>query len=77
MMEFWVELGDGTRLKLPKATRWKLCYGTGLPCDSFEVRCLWDGDPDGRAADPFALRARGRGTESERRGYHDLLEHGF
>lgn len=48
MMNFWVELGDGTRLKLPKATRWKLCYGTGLPCDSFEVRCLWDGDPDAR-----------------------------
>jgi len=48
MIEFRVELGDGTRLKLPQATRWKLSYGTGLPCDSFEVRCLWDGDPDGR-----------------------------
>ena len=50
MMNFRVELGDGTRLELPEATRWRLSYGTGLPCDSFEVRCLWEGGPDERMA---------------------------
>ena len=43
MMECWVELGDGSALTLPAATEWKFRYGTGLPCDSFFLRCLWDG----------------------------------
>lgn len=43
-MKCWVELGDGRQLNLPAVTRWKFSYGTGLPCDSFEVRCLWEGD---------------------------------
>lgn len=41
-MECWVELGDGSTLTLPTALQWKFCYGTGLPCDSFYVRCLWE-----------------------------------
>lgn len=42
MMECWVELGDGSQLTLPTATEWNFRYGTGLPCDSFSVRCLWE-----------------------------------
>lgn len=42
-MECWVELGDGRELKLPTAARWTFSYGTGTPCDSFSVRCLWEG----------------------------------
>jgi len=38
-----VELGGGQRLTLPHPVRWEFCYGTGQPCDSFFVRCLWEG----------------------------------
>ena len=41
MMDCRVELGDGSVIALPVVTRWEFCYGTGLPCDSFSVRCLW------------------------------------
>lgn len=42
MMECWVRLGDGSALTLPAALEWKFSYGTGLPCDSFFLRCLWE-----------------------------------
>ena len=45
MMECSVALGSGEILSLPRAIRWEFCYGTGEPCDSFFVRCLWE---DGR-----------------------------
>ncbi len=45
MIGCWVQLGDGTELALPTVTQWKFSYGTGLPCDSFYVRCLWEGGP--------------------------------
>lgn len=41
MMECWVRLGDGRELDLPTALEWEFRYGTGLPCDSFSLRCLW------------------------------------
>ena len=42
MLKCWVILGDGGRVDLPQAVRWEFAYGTGLPCDSFFVRCLWE-----------------------------------
>lgn len=42
MIKCWVELGDGSALMLPTAVQWKFSYGTGLPCDSFYIRCLWE-----------------------------------
>lgn len=42
MIECSVMLGSGETLKLPRAIRWEFCYGTGEPCDSFFVRCLWE-----------------------------------
>lgn len=33
---------DGTVYTLPTVTEWKLYYGLGSPCDSFEVSCLWE-----------------------------------
>ena len=41
MMRCWVRLGGG-ELELPTAVRWKFCYGTDTPCDSFFLRCLWE-----------------------------------
>ena len=43
MMECSVALADGERLTLPRPIRWEFCYGTGEPCDSYFVRCLWEG----------------------------------
>lgn len=43
MMECGVVLGNGRQLLLPRVIRWEFCYGTGQPCDSFFVRCLWEG----------------------------------
>ena len=42
MMECWVTTGGGEKLTLPESVRWELCHGTGVPCDSFFVRCLWE-----------------------------------
>lgn len=43
MITCWVKCGDGSELTLPTVTQWTFSYGTGLPCDSFYVRCLWEG----------------------------------
>lgn len=42
MMECWVILGDGRQITLPETVRWEFSYGTGVPCDSFFVRCVWE-----------------------------------
>lgn len=42
MIKCWVRCGDGTELTLPDLSRWEFSYGTGTPCDSFYVRCLWE-----------------------------------
>ena len=43
MIQCSVLLGGGGELRLPQPIRWEFCYGTGTPCDSFFVRCLWEG----------------------------------
>lgn len=42
MINCWVTRGNGTSLALPTAISWKFCYGTDTPCDSFEIKCLWE-----------------------------------
>lgn len=34
---------DGRQIGLPPFTAWKFRYTGGVPCDSFEAVCLWDG----------------------------------
>lgn len=34
---------DGSRAELPAVRYWRMEYGTGTPCDSFELECFWDG----------------------------------
>jgi len=34
----------GTRWTLPAAMAWRLEYTAGVPCDSFWLRCCWDGN---------------------------------
>ena len=42
-MECRVSLGSGRMFDLPQPEEWTFRYGTGTPCDSFTVRCLWEG----------------------------------
>ena len=36
-----IKTGGGS-ITLPAVLEWTFSYGTGLPCDSFYLRCLWD-----------------------------------
>lgn len=40
-MRCWVTTGGGKTIELPDTVEWSFHYGTGTPCDSFEVTCLW------------------------------------
>ena len=35
---------DGRRIRLPDAVEWRFQYGCGTPCDSFQLRCIWEGE---------------------------------
>lgn len=61
MMECWVRLGDGSALTLPAALEWKFSYGTGLPCDSFYVRCLWESGRERDLSDAALFYAQWQG----------------
>ena len=45
-MEAVLHCWDGSQIALPQITEWKFQYGLGTPCDSFEVRCLWEPEED-------------------------------
>lgn len=42
MIKCRVKRKGGGSTQLPDALQWKFSYGTGLPCDSFYIRCLWE-----------------------------------
>jgi len=46
---------DGRRLDLPPFTAWRLKRTGGVPCDSFEGRCPWDGGVETALADANRL----------------------
>jgi len=43
-MRGYVTEGNGTQWMLPVPTAWRLEYTSGVPCDSFWMRCPWDLD---------------------------------
>lgn len=43
MMECRVILGSGRVFDLPRPEEWTFRYATGTPCDSFTIRCPWEG----------------------------------
>ncbi|HJH61834.1 MAG TPA: hypothetical protein IAC84_00965 [Firmicutes bacterium] len=63
MMECWVVLGDGGRVTLPETVRWEFCYGTGVPCDSFFVRCLWESGQERLMSQACRFYARWEGEQ--------------
>lgn len=42
---------SGVRWTLPSLMAWRLEYTAGVPCDSFWLRCTWDGDNTARPED--------------------------
>lgn len=47
-MTGYVTTGGGERIRLPAPLSWRFQYTTGVPCDSFQLRCLWDGSSGAR-----------------------------
>lgn len=45
-MEAALQCWDGREIRLPQVTGWKFQYGTGTPCDSFTLSCLWTPEED-------------------------------
>lgn len=37
-----LECWDGRKILLPDVRQWKMEYAGGVPCDSFEMECLWE-----------------------------------
>lgn len=53
---------DGKRYQLPVLLDWKLQFGCGTPCDSFEVLCPWGDALDQRLSHAFRFQAMENGT---------------
>ena len=64
---------DGKKYALPALLAWTLNYGTGTPCDSFEVRCPWGEKLDGALSDAVEFTAEEDG-ETVFRGVVDEYE---
>ena len=53
----------GVRWTLPNLLSWRLEYTAGVPCDSFWLRCTWDGDNTTRPGDWVAFSAWHEGEQ--------------
>lgn len=52
---------DGTRYQLPPLLSYKLEYGAGVPCDSFQVTCPWERGQEQVLADATRFQAAENG----------------
>ena len=50
-MTAYVTDAKGVRWTLPRPAAWRLEYTSGVPCDSFWLRCVWDGNNTARPED--------------------------
>ena len=48
-MTGYVFTAQGTAVQLPAPVAWTFQYTAGVPCDSFRLRCIWEGE---NAVDP-------------------------
>ena len=53
----------GVRWTLPNLLSWRLEYTAGVPCDSFWLRCTWDGDNTTRPGDWVTFSAWHEGEQ--------------
>lgn len=72
-MRFLLTGYDGRGWELPEALGWKLRYGSGTPCDSFEVTCAWGDRVDQALAQAVEFTAE-RDGETVFRGLVDEYE---
>lgn len=61
-MKAFVTDASGTSWELPAAVSWQMEYGIGTPCDSFELRCPWEGGLDTKPRDWVRFYAQQDGT---------------
>ena len=52
---------DGKAYTLPAPESWKFQYGAGTPCDSFELRCPWDGGAEAALSGAVRFEAEEEG----------------
>ena len=60
-MNAYMTDSDGGRWALPGLTAWRLEYTAGTPCDSFWLRCPWDGENTARPASWVGFLAEEKG----------------
>ncbi|USF27617.1 hypothetical protein N510_002573 [Firmicutes bacterium ASF500] len=60
-MNAYMTDSGGGRWALPGLTAWRLEYTAGTPCDSFWLRCPWDGESTARPADWAGFLAEEKG----------------
>ncbi len=60
---------DGGRVQLPAPLEWKFTYTSGVPCDSFQMICVWDGV----AEDPLLWREF-LAYEGEKLVFHGVVD---
>lgn len=60
-MTAYVTDAAGQRWTLPDQVAWRLEYTAGIPCDSFWIRCLWDGENTARPGDWVEFAAEYQG----------------
>lgn len=61
-MECWAAEKDGREIRLPSVLKWTFNYGTGTPCDSFSLVCLWEMGQELELADACRFYAVEDGT---------------
>ena len=60
-MTAYVTDAKGVRWTLPRPAAWRLEYTSGVPCDSFWLRCVWDGNNTARPEDWVSFSAEYQG----------------
>lgn len=61
-MTGWITGYDGVKRRLPTVLEWRFEYGLGVPCDSFWVKCLWEGSDLGPLDAAVRFHADENGT---------------
>ena len=72
-MTGYVITAQGVTTILPAPVSWCFQYTSGVPCDSFRLRCIWDGDNQVRPEE-WALFQALEGGEVQFTGVVDECE---
>ena len=56
-MTGYVFTAQGQSVQLPAPVEWRFQYTSGVPCDSFRLRCIWEGKNAARPAEWASFQA--------------------